>query len=93
MLTFSKKYLQEIANNCEEVEIYEFKEYRESRVHTDTVDYLDISINDLPEEVKCDFYEMDAEEYNRTIYANCGEYADHEGKILVIVLPHNWEEE
>lgn len=93
MITFSKKHLLDIANNCEGVEIYEFKEYGEHRVHTDTVDFLDISVGALPEEVTCDFYEMDAEEYNNTLYANCGEYADYEGKLLVIVLPHNWEEE
>lgn len=80
--------LQQLAKDCISVEIYRSK--RESTYpHTDYIEYLDITLQDLPAELPLHTYidRMDAAEYNRTINANCGEVEDYEGKIMIIVLP------
>ena len=87
--------LKKYYGDFDEVEVYKFMsfdDYWKGEPHTDTVRYLgnedeidieeDGSIADKVLYAKV----MDADEYNRTLYANCGIYQDEGTKVLVIVL-------
>lgn len=94
MITYEKNYLKELASNCADVEIYVYRGENHS-IHTDSIKGLDINLDNLPDEIECDFSEMDEEEYNETILANSGVkadfddwYDDKEAKVLVIVLDY-----
>lgn len=82
--------LREIANNCYTVEFYTSETMKYP--HTDNVESIDIDFDDLKDRVDCDYYEMDEEQYNSTICANCEAadfdvfFDDKNAKVLVIVL-------
>ena len=83
--------LREIATNCDEVEFYTSATM--SYPHTDNVESIDIDFDDLKDRVDCDYYEMDEEDYNESLMANCGDTVDFEdvygsshAKVLVVVL-------
>lgn len=84
------KDLREIANNCYTVEFYTSETMKYP--HTDNVESIDIDFDDLKDRVDCDYYEMDEEQYNSTICANCEAadfdifFDDKNAKVLVIVL-------
>lgn len=84
------KDLREIANNCNTVEFYTSETMKYP--HTDNVESIDIDFDDLKDRVDCDYYEMDEEQYNSTICANCEAadfdifFDDKNAKVLVIVL-------
>lgn len=88
-----KGYLTSLAKDCSDIEIYKFVGKKHS-IHTDNIkDSAYSSIDELPDEVECDWQIMDEEDYNRTILANGGEKADFKGwygdknaKVLVVVL-------
>lgn len=63
MITYEKNYLKELASNCADVEIYVYRG-KNHRIHTDSIEGLDIDLDNLPDEIKCDFSEMDEEEYD-----------------------------
>ena len=68
-------------------------------IHTDTIRSVVAEFSDLPDYMPVERFEvMDEEEYSSTVDANCdhvpfSDYLDDsDGKILVVVLPHDWEE-
>lgn len=83
-------YLKEIAKNCADVEFYTSETM--SYPTTDNVRSVDVDFDELKENVVCNFYEMDEEQYNSTICANCEAadfdmfFDDKNAKVLVIVL-------
>lgn len=87
MIKTKKLFLIEESKKVDFVEFYRFRDNRNTTIHTDTIISLDDDIwfDDLPNEVRCEWEVMDAETYNSTIYANCGEMQEDE-KTLVIVL-------
>lgn len=92
MMTYEKNYLKGIAAKCVDVEIYQYIG-RNHTFHGDAIKSVDLQLDNLPDEVECDFSEMDEEEYNSTIMGNSCEdadfedwYGDKDAKVLVIVL-------
>ena len=88
-----RDYFEQLAKDCAEIEIYRFEDDRNNIIHTDTIRYMDVSLDYLPEEVDCEWELMDEAEYNRTVLANGCELSDFEGwygskeaRVLVIVL-------
>lgn len=90
-----KDLLKKEINQASDVEIYQYRGKRHD-IHTDFVDYIDKSVNDIDIDSFNDleFELMDQERYNNTIMANCSDYmnfedlyGDPESKVLVIVLP------
>lgn len=89
------KEIREIINKEKyvECEIYKYNGSRRS-IHTDFIISTDAEIEDVEiQELEADYELLNEEEYNNTIYANCGEYADFaewygdkDAKVLVIVL-------
>lgn len=83
--------LREIAKNCADVEYYTSATM--SYPHTDNVESIDIDFDGLKDRVDCDYYEMDEEDYNESLMANCGDTVDFEdvygssnAKVMVVVL-------
>lgn len=71
MITYSKETLKRWASECIDVEFYKFIGEKES-IHTDSVRSIDVSWEDLPEDVECEYLQADEEDYNNTLYANVG---------------------
>ena len=82
-----KDYLKNMAANCNlGVEIYRDK-FGQKSFHTDNIEYLDMLIEDLPEEVSGKVLEMDESEYNATINANsCEREIWDEGDTMLCIL-------
>lgn len=89
-----RDYLKKEINQAVDIEIYKYRGKRHD-IHTDFVDYIDKSVNDIDIDSldDLDFELMDQERYNNTIMANCSDYMDFEylygdpeAKVLVIVL-------
>ncbi len=81
-------------NNYDDVEFYEYNNNNVHGVHTDSITSLDV--DKLPAGMPCDIYEMDEDEYNKTILANSSTnanfdeyYGNKDAKVLVILIPHN----
>lgn len=94
-----KQQAIELSKNYEAVEVWQWTQDRRycksyPYPHTDSIEYVGDKIERIQE---CAFGEdtyalvLDADEYNHTIYANCGETTDEE-QTLVVMLPYNWQE-
>ena len=94
----TKQQAIEFCRQYESVEIWQWTQDRRycksyPYPHTDNIEFVVAKIEDIPE---CAFGEdtyaliMDADEYNHTIYANCGETTD-EKQTLVVILPYGYE--
>lgn len=70
------------------VEVWQFKDEQRKK-HSDYISFCD-DISDDTVVYDYDFY--DVEDYNHTIYANCGESEDYEGDALIIWVEHNAKE-
>lgn len=84
------KELKEIANK-NNVNSVEFVKYSSSKhsLHTDNIDWLDWDLEKMSDEKVVyyhDYHIMNAEEYNRTLYANCCEYADDDYMPVMVVV-------
>ncbi len=97
MTTYEKNYLKELAEKCVDVEIYKYTGIKHS-FHGDALKGVDLELDNLPDEIECDFCEMDEEEYNSTILANSDMYADFadwygdkNSKVLIIALHEFFE--
>jgi hypothetical protein len=90
--TTKKRDLIEKSKNVNYIEFYKFNDNKNTRIHTDNITFLDhIDFDDLPENVRCKWDIMDKDEYNSTIYANCGEVQEDEYNTLVIVLYYGFK--
>lgn len=83
-----KDLMDDYRGQYEEVEVYRTISDRNKRIHTDymrAVDDYDTGVE------VAEFELMDEEEYNKTVFANCGnlfsDYYDPDDKVLVILLP------
>lgn len=89
----SINYLREISKDCVEVEFYLSSNIGEP--HTDTVKFVDLAFSQLHDEIDCEYYVMNEEQYNNTICANCeradfDEYFDDKNaNVLVILINEN----
>ena len=59
---------------CANVEFYRYTNNKMKRIHTDYIEYIDDYVADNAEIE--DFAIMNEDDYNHSIYANCGERAD-----------------
>lgn len=95
-MKYTKNQIKNICTEATSIEIYVYTD-KSQRVHTDTLAYIGLGdfneseLDELPYddngEVDVDIYLMDNEEYNRTIYANCGERSDMEpGEKTAVVI-------
>lgn len=84
------KELKKIAeeNKVNSVEFVKFSSSRHS-LHTDNIDWLDWDLEKMSDEEVVyyhNYYIMNAEEYNSTLYANCGEYASDEDDNMPVMV-------
>jgi len=98
-MKYTANEIKSIVTNASAIETYIYK-FNNGRIHTDNVDYIgncnfdDSEIDELPYdengEVDIDIQLMDAEDYNATIYANCGQRFEDEheegDKVAVIIV-------
>lgn len=100
-MKYTANELKKLTANATTVETYVYK-FKNGNIHTDNVDYIgnasfdNSEIDELPYdengEVDVDVQIMDAEDYNSTIYANCGEsFGDeHEaGDTVAVIVVRN----
>lgn len=86
----SINYLREISKDCVEVEFYLSSNI--DKPHTDTVKFVDLAFGQLHDEIDCEYYVMDEEQYNNTICANCEQadfdeyFDDKNAQVLVILI-------
>lgn len=90
MNTIKGKELKKIAeeNKVNSVEFVKFSSSRHS-LHTDFIDWLDWDLEKMSDEEVVyyhNYYIMNAEEYNSTLYANCGEYASDEDDNMPVMV-------
>jgi len=88
-MKISKEHLIElIKKNPElEIEIYKgkFNDITSTDLlHTDNCEWADVSLEEIEEDDLLDYGVISAEDYNRTIYANCGE--EQEEPIIAIII-------
>lgn len=92
-MKYTKKHLQDLSNDCIDVEFYQFNSSNHS-IHTDNITSIDIDWADLPDEdIECKYALMDEREYERTILANSSAsadfadwYDDSNAIVMIIVL-------
>lgn len=87
-----KEAIAMLSKEYTNIEVWMYTD-KSKRLHTDYVKNID---DEYDEEIEIDdYYIMDEDEYNRTILANCGEYADFatwyddkDEKVVVIMVNH-----
>jgi hypothetical protein len=91
-MKYSKTYLQQLSNECIDVEFYKFNNANH-KIHTDNITDIDMTWDELPEDIECEWIQADEEHYNRTILANTSIsanfadwYGDNNAKVMLIVL-------
>lgn len=95
-MKYTKEQIKDLCTEAIGIEIYKYTG-KNHRVHTDTLNYIgpgnfdETELDELPYdengEVDVDIFLMDNEDYDRTIYANCGEHSDMEpGEKMAIVI-------
>ena len=93
-MKYTKKELSEIARQAADVEIYIAKtDQAMFNPHTDTIESTELTLDDIPGEVECNYYLMDQNDYNHSILANSSEtasfsdwYGDKFAKVMVVIL-------
>lgn len=97
-MKYTANELKKLTDNATTVETYVYK-FTNGNIHTDNVEYIgnasfdNSEIDELPYdengEVDVDVQIMDAEDYNSTIYANCGERFEDEhehGDTVAVII-------
>ena len=74
---------EDVKKEFEDIEFVSYK-WDNERLHTDSVSFA--TDDEAAHKVVRDYEILDAEEYNSTIYANCGEEAEYEGYVLVVAV-------
>lgn len=88
---YSKKEIAEMAKSCVAVEFYTYMDNNHASLHTDSLQSVDIDVEDLPEEITADVHCMDMEDYDNTVLANVSvshqDFGWSDGdKVLVVIL-------
>ena len=72
-------------NLASDIEIYRNNGYQMiNELHTDTLDFVGFDLDEIDEEDIIEFEIVEPEEYNKTIYANCGEKQDVPVMVVLI---------
>lgn len=97
-MKYTSTEIKNLTANATTVETYRYK-FNNGNIHTDNVEYIGNALFDNSEidglpydengEVDVDIQVMDAEDYNTTIYANCGERFEdehEEGDTVAVIV-------